>query len=184
MYSPPPVSWGYRNCPWLWPWLVTIVPVAPDVGDIHDQRAEHMEYRGSLCHAATMIDSCWIVKLFNLSQSQSWYHLDHTSTSHKSILSQSSWAEWLVSPPSSWSPLQSSLLKRTSWNLHQTQDCSLEMWQQVRLSDTNQLEMSNLLLLQICCLWMWPWPPMGLPSLWEDPSWDWPSTSLPLRSDK
>ena len=31
-----------------------------------------------LCHA-TMIDSCWIVKLFNLSQSVSWYHLDHTS---------------------------------------------------------------------------------------------------------
>ena len=39
---------------------------------------------GPRCHA-TMIDSCWIVKLFNLSQFQSWYHLDHTSINQFTI---------------------------------------------------------------------------------------------------
>lgn len=36
-------------------------------------------------------------------------------------------------------------------------------------------------LLQICCLWISPWLPMGPPSLLEDLSLVWPSTSWPRR---
>ena len=150
---------------------------APDVGDIHDQRAEHMGRQG------LGVTPRWLIpaELWNYSTSVSSSLDIILTTPNKSIHNKSTWAEWLVSPPSSWPPLPSSLLRKTTWTLHQTQDCSLEMWQQVRMSDTNELGKYLICLLQICCLWISPWLPMGPPSLLEDLSLVWPSTSWPLR---